>query len=77
MLASRRTNRQTLVHAGKVSHDTARLEAEAELDRFRAAQDVIPQPVDQHFAAAIEELKEIEGLAKKVKSGRKKKGGSP
>ena len=77
MLASRRTNRQILVHAGKVSHDTARLEAEAESDRFRTAQDVLPQPVDQHFAAAIEELKEIEGRAKKAKLGRKKRGGSP
>ena len=69
------SDRQILAHAGTVSHDTARLKAEVELDRFRAAQDALPQPVDQHFAAAIEELKRIEGLAEKAKPGHKKKAG--
>lgn len=69
------SDRQILVHAGKVSHDTARLKAEAELGKFRAAQDALPQPVDRHFATAIEELKQIEDRAKKAKPGRKKKGG--
>ncbi len=69
------SDRQILAHAGTVSHDMARLKAEAELDRFRAAQDALPRPVDQHFAAAIEELKQIEDRAKKAKPGRKKKAG--
>jgi len=60
--------------AGTVSHETARLKAEAELVRFRATWDASPQPVDRHFAAAIEELKQMEGQAKR-KFGRKKKGG--
>jgi hypothetical protein len=68
------SDRQILAHAGSVSHDTARLKAEAELEKFRAVQDALPQPVDQHFAAAIEELTRIEGRAKK-KPGRRKKGG--
>ena len=69
------SDRKILAHAGTVSHDTARLKAEAELDRFRAAQDALPRPVDQHFAAAIDELKQIEDRAKKAKPGRKKKAG--
>jgi len=69
------SDRQILAHAGTVSHETAKLKAEAELDRFRAVQDALPQPVDQHFAAAIEELKQIEDRAKKAKPGRKKKAG--
>ena len=66
------SDRQILAHAGTVSHDTARLKAEAELDKFRAAQDALPQPVDQHFTAAIEELKQIEGRA--TKKSRRRKG---
>jgi len=46
---------------------------EAELARFRAAQDASPQPVDRHFAAAIEELNQLEGQAKR-RPGRKKGG---
>jgi len=69
------SDRKILAHAGTVSHDTARLKAEAELDRFRAAQDALPRPVDQHFAAAIDELKQIENRPKRAKPGRKKKEG--
>jgi hypothetical protein len=69
------SDRQILAHAGTVSHDTARLKAEAELDKFRAAQDALPQPVDQHFAVAIEELKQLEDRSKMAKPRRKKKGG--
>ena len=83
------SDRQILTHAGQISHETAKLKAEVELDQFRASQAALPQPVDQHFAAAIEDLKQIEGLAKNEvkqleqaspppapkKPGRKKKGG--
>ena len=65
------SGRDILTHPGKVSHETTRLKAEAEYEQFRAA---LPQPVDQHFAEAIDELEQIEGEAKK-KPGRKRKGG--
>lgn len=70
----RMTDRPTLTHAGKVSHETAKLKAEAELEKFRKAQDALPHPVDAHFKEAIDELKKIEGEAKS-RTGRKKKGG--
>jgi hypothetical protein len=69
------TDREILTHAGKISHETAKLKAETEYATFRAAQAALPQPVDQHFADAIDELKKVEGEIKKKKPGRKKKGG--
>jgi hypothetical protein len=68
------SDRQVLAHAGEVSHETARLKAEAELDKFRVAQAALPQPVDQRFMAAIEELKQIESQSKKKPGRNKKKG---
>ncbi len=69
----RMSDREILTHAGTISHETARLKAEAEYDAFRAAQAALPQPVDRHFAESIDELKKIEGSAKaKKKPGRKK-----
>lgn len=70
----RMTDRQILTHAGKVSRETAKIKAEAELEKFRKAQDALPRPVDEHFKEVIDELKKIEGEAKKRK-GRKKKDG--
>ena len=67
-------DRQILTHAGKVSHETARLKAESEYDAFRSAQDKLPQPVDQHFADAVNELKQIEKNAKKQPKGKSKGG---
>lgn len=69
------TDREILTHAGKISHEMAKLKAEAEYATFRAAQAALPQPVDQHFADAIDELKKVEGEIKKRKPGRNKKGG--
>ncbi len=66
------TERQILTHAGKISHDTARLKAEAEYDTFRVAQAALPQPVDQHFQEAIDELKKIEGEVKKTPKRRRR-----
>ncbi len=71
------SDREILTHAGKIRHETAKLKAEAEFEAFRAAQAALPQPVDQHFADAIEELKKIEGAANKKTPGRKKKGADP
>ena len=68
------SDRDILTHAGKISHDTARLKAESEYDTFRVAQAALPQPVDQHFQDSIDELTKIE---KQVKPSpkRKRKGG--
>ena len=68
------SERDILTHAGKVSHETARLKAEAEFDSFRTARAALPQPVDEHFANAVDELKKMEGQVKK-KPGRKRTGG--
>jgi len=59
------SERDILTHAGKVSHETARLKAEAEFDTFRTSQAALPQPVDEHFAKAVDELKKMEGEVKK------------
>jgi len=69
----RMTDRQILTHAGNISHETAKLKAEKEYEKFRAVQAALPQPVDQHFAEAVDELKQVAGKVKK-KPGRKKKG---
>lgn len=73
----RMSDREILTHAGTVSHETARLKAEAEYEAFRAAHAALPQPVDRHFAESIDELRKIAGGAKaKEKPGRKKNGES-
>jgi hypothetical protein len=69
------TGREILTHAGKVSHEAAKFKAELEYERFRIAQDALPQPVDQHFAEAVRELKKIEDTAKQRKPGRRKQSG--
>jgi len=69
------SDRSILTHVGTVSHDAARLKAESEYGRFRAARATLPQPVDQHFIEAVDELKKIEGEVRKAKPGRRKKGG--
>lgn len=75
----RLSDRGVLSHAGAISHDAALQKAEAELVRFRAAQAALPRPVDEHFAATVEELKRIEAGAKGRKApasrSRKSKGG--
>lgn len=70
----RLTEREILTHAGKVSHEAAIEKASAEYERYRKAQDALPQPVDEHFQQAIESTKH---LAKtRGKSGSKKRGGA-
>ena len=69
----RMTDRQILTHPGAISHEMATFKAETEFETFRATQDALPQPVDAHFAAALEELKKIEGQAKLNKPNRRKK----
>lgn len=70
------SDREILTHAGKISHETARLKAEAEYEEFRAAQGALPQPVDRHFAKRLDELKKIEGESRARKNpSPKRKGG--
>ena len=70
------SDRDILLHAGAISHDVARLKAEAEYETFRATQDALPQPVDRHFVECLAELKKIDGDAKAREGpGAKKKNG--
>lgn len=67
------SDREILSHAGKVSHETAKLKAEGEFERYQVIQAALPQPVDHDFEQAIDEVKKIEGEAKKTPR-RKKEG---
>ncbi|WP_417730456.1 virulence RhuM family protein [Rosistilla oblonga] len=62
----RLSDREILTHAGKISHDSAKAKAEAEFAQFKEQQRNLPQPVDQHFAVSLDELKKIEGEAKQA-----------
>ena len=63
----RLSDREILTHAGKISHDDAKEKAEAEFARFKQQQAALPQPVDEHFAQSLDELKQIESQAKEAK----------
>ena len=67
------SDQDILTHADKVSHEAAKLKAEAEYETFRAAQAALPQPVDRDFAEAVEEIAKIESATKKPPA--RKKGG--
>jgi len=72
----RLSDREILTHAGKISHDAAKEKAESQLVVFRQQQAALPQPVDEHFAETLDELKRVESQAKKkgaVKQAPKKK----
>ena len=68
------SDREILMHAGKISHDAAREKAEAEFAVFKKQQAALPQPVDEHFAQSLDQLKKIESQAKEAK---KKVAGKP
>ena len=68
------SDREILTNAGKISHDAAREKAEAEFAMFKKGQAALPQPVDEHFAQSLDELKKIESQAKEAK---KKVTGNP
>jgi hypothetical protein len=63
----RLSDREILNHAGRVSHEDAKAKAEQELDAYRQQQATLPEPVDQHFNQTLDELKRIEGEAKRRK----------
>ena len=69
------SDRNILTHAGVVSHETAKLKAEAEYEVFRTARAALPQPVDRHFETAVEELQQIGKQGQAQNAGRTKKRG--
>lgn len=64
----RLSDRQILTHAGTISHEAAKEKAESEFSHFRAQQAALPQPVDEHFAQSLDELKRVESQAKEAKN---------
>jgi hypothetical protein len=68
----RMTDRQILTHAGKITHETAKLKAEIEYEKYRTT---LPESVDQHFSEAVDELKKIENASKKRNPRRGKNNG--
>ena len=61
----RLSDRDLLTHAGTVSHDAALGKAQAEFEKFRAIEAAKPQPVDVHFAEAIEKTRKLDAKAPK------------
>ena len=54
------SDREVLDHAGKISHEDAKEKAEIELEAYRTRLASLPQPVDDDFSNAFEELRRIE-----------------
>ena len=61
------SDRDILTNAGKISHDAAREKAEAEFAVYKKQQAALPQPVDEHFARSLVELKTLESQAREAK----------
>ncbi len=55
----RLTDREILTHAGKISHEEAVAKANAEFEMFHQSQAGLPEPVDQHFDEAVNEVKKL------------------
>jgi hypothetical protein len=55
----RLSERAILTHAGRVTHDAATAKASAEYEKYRKAQDALPQPVDEHFDDAVKRMKQL------------------
>ena len=56
----RLSGRDVLTHAGSISAEAARKHAVAELERWRADRNALPEPVDTDFEDAIRETRAIE-----------------
>ena len=54
------SDREVLDHAGKISHEDAKEKAEIELEAYRTRLASLPQPVDDDFSNAFDELRRIE-----------------
>lgn len=59
--------RDILIHAGRISHETALAKAETEYEKFRALEAAKPSPVEIDFEAAVKKLKQL-----KPRKGKKK-----
>lgn len=53
-------DRETLDHAGKVSHEVAVARAESEYERFAKQRAMLPSPVEQDFDESVRAIKQIE-----------------
>lgn len=53
----RLSDRDILDHAGRISHDSAKIKAELEYDRFKKLNDAQPTAIDDDFETAIKKLK--------------------
>jgi hypothetical protein len=58
------SGRQLLDHAGKISAETAKANAELEYAKYRVSQDVLPRAVDAEFEKVAKELKQLPRPAK-------------
>lgn len=56
----RLSEREILTHAGRISHEAAVARAESEYDRFAAARPALPNPVDVHFAEAMQQIDQLD-----------------
>ena len=61
------SDREVLDHAGNISHHDAKEKAETQLKAYRQKLLALPQPVDDDFSQSLDELKRIEGEARKKK----------
>ena len=61
------SDREILDHAGNISHHDAKEKAETQLEAYRQKLSALPQPVDDDFSQSLDELKRIEGEARKKK----------
>src|SRR5579862_8032288 len=55
----RLSDREILTHQGRVSHDAAVAQAEAEYEKFRTSQASLPSPVERHFEEAVTTTRQI------------------
>lgn len=70
----RLSEREVLTHAGKISHDVAVTQAEAEYDQYQARQLEEPSRVERDFEAAFDKVKKLRNKKPQKKSrGNKKK----
>ena len=60
------TGRETLSHAGTVSHQEALAKAQAEYEKYRQMHLNDPSPVERHFVEAVEEVKQLERQARRL-----------
>ena len=68
------SERDILIHSGKVSHEEAIEKARAEYEKFRKQMLEEPSPVERHFVEAVQEVKQLEkGKPRTTRNRRKGK----